>query len=462
MPSLGFSLADYQDALVAGRYTPPDTLCPYYEVDPAQFSKYGTTDQRRGKLGEALEEIRRRTGRAYFRNIYPLQAQTLDYSSRSFPAYRFILPEVMTEDWLAMVDWGKYQRDHVLHQSLCGYVVLKMLDGDGVSAPLCLPDGTTLLDACVNRILCWEGTNYIREFLLDCGMREDNPILVADDPVAKAVWRSFFREAAYMAAVFHDLGYPWQYAERLQGNLDGMNAPIMHQNRGAAQIVEQFGHKLIFHALQGYMKVNAASPSMWKDRLIQLSDIALSQTHGFPGALGFLHLNDCVRCHPVRTTSPLHLLCVEWAAVAIMMHDMAKVYWGDALKDNGMPENPFLRLSIEKDPLSAIVALADVIEEFDRPTVSYEAVGASGDRVALRYARACSSTALEIDKSGLMTVCYKMDTHEQYMQKIKRLSQEEREYFDGHHGFLDMSGLGISEVRLQAVELPRTSLYMRG
>ena len=455
MPSLNFSLADYQNALVAGRYTPPDNLCPYYEVDPVQYRRYGTTDQRRGKLGEALEELRKRTDRTYFRNTYPLQAQTLDYSSRSFPAYRFILPEVMTEDWLALVDWGKFQRDHVLHQSLCGYVVLKLLDGDGPGGPLCLPDGTTLLDACVSRILVWEETNYIREFLLECGMRENDPILEIDSPVAKAVWRSFFREAAYVAAIFHDLGYPWQYAERLQGNLDGMNVPLMHQSRSAAQIVEQFGHKLIFHALQGYQKVNAASTSLWKDRLIRLTDIALSQTHGFPGALGFLHLNDCVRRYPVRTQSSLHLLCVEWAAVAIMMHDMVKIYWGNALKENGTPENMYLRLSFERDPLSAIVALADVIEEFDRPTVSYETAGASDDRVAMRYDKACSSTVLDVDKSGTMTVCYSMNTHGQYMQKLRYLSKDEREYFDGHHGYLDMSGLGISKVRLQALESPR-------
>lgn len=454
MPSLHFSLTDYQDALVAGRYTPPDNLCPYYEVDPVLYRKYGTTNQRRGRLGEALEELRKRTDRTYFRNTYPLQAQTLDYSSRSFPAYRFILPEVMTEDWLALVDWGRFQRDHVLHQSLCGYVVLKMLDGDGAGNPLCAPDGTPLLDACVNRILCWEGTNYIREFLLECGMREDNPILIADNPVAKAVWRSFFREAAYVAAVFHDLGYPWQYAGRLQENLDGMNASSMHQNRGVAQIVEQFGHKLLFHALRGYQKVDAASPSMWKERLTQLTDTALSRTHGLPGALGFLHLNDCVRCYPVRTQSPLHLLCVEWVAVAIMMHDMAKVYWGEGFKNNGMPENPSLRLRFEKDPLSAIVALADVIEEFDRPTVSYEMVGANDDRVALKYSKACSSTTLEVDEAGVMTVCYGMDTHEQYMQKLKCMSKDEREYFDVHHGYLDMGGLGISAVRLQAVESP--------
>jgi hypothetical protein len=450
MSSLTFSLLDYRTALSVGRYAPPDTLSPYYEVDPCLYLKHGTTDQRRGKLNEALVELRRRTGREYFEKTYPLQARTLDYSARTFPAYRFILPEVMTEDWLAIMDWGKFQRDHVLHQPLCGYVVLKLLGGDGTSDPLCVPDGGTLLDACVDRILRWEGTAYIRNFLLGCGMREDDPILDAGSPIARNVWRIFFLEAAYVAAVFHDLGYPWQYAERLQGNLDGMNAPVLRQNRSAAQVVAQFGHRLLFDALRGYQKENAACPSTWRERITQVTDSALSQTHGFPGALGFLHLNDCVRRYPSDAQSPLHLLCVEWAAVAIMMHDMSKIYWGGGGTGTGMPANPFLRLRFDRDPLSALVTLVDVIEDFERPAVSYGAVGGGDERVRLTYDTACAATDLKLDTSGVLTVHFAMVSPEDCKRKLMCLPKDRREYFDVHHGYLDMSSLGINEVRLLA------------
>ena len=450
MPSLTFSLLDYQAALSDGRYAPPDTLSPYYEVDPGLYLKHGTTDQRRGKLDEALVELRKRTGREYFEKTYPLQARTLDYSARAFPAYRFILPEVMTEDWLAIVDWGKFQRDHVLHQPLCGYVVLKLLGGDGTCAPLCLPDGTTMLDACVDRILRWEGTAYIRDFLVGCGMSEEDPILHAGSPIARNVWRIFFQEAAYVAAVFHDLGYPWQYAERLQENLDGMNAPALRQNRSAAQVVEQFGKRLLFDALRGYQKEDAACPSTWKARITQVADTALSKSHGFPGAIGFLHLNDCVRRYPTLPQSPLHLLCVEWAATAIMMHDMAKIYWGKGLSGTGTPENPFLRLTFDRDPLSAMVTLVDVIEDFERPAVSYGCVGSGDDRVTLSYDKACSSTDLEVDASGVMTVLYRMVTPDDCIHKLMCLPKDRHEYFDVHHGYLDVSSLGINEVRLFA------------
>jgi len=394
-----------------------------------------------------MDALRMRTSREYFGNTYPLQARTLGYSARSFPAYRFILPEVMTEDWLAIMDWGKFQRDHVLHQPLCGYIVLKLLDENNPTGTLRLPDGRTLIEACVDYILRWEGTAYIRDFLLGCGMSEKDSLLDSKSPIAKTVWRTVFREAAYVAAIFHDLGYPWQYAERLQGNLDGMNAPAIRQNRSAAQIVELFGHRLLFRALHGYQKRDAACPSVWRERLIHLTDEAMAKTHGLPGALGFLHLNDCVRRYPHTPQSALHLLCVEWAAVAIMMHDLAGTYWGKNDSTTQTPENIFLRLNFERDPLSTLVTLVDVIEEFDRPAVAF---GRSGNLVTLEYSKACSSTELEIDSYGVMTLRYLMTTPGMLALKRASLAKEQRIYFAPQWGYLDMAALGINHTKMFA------------
>lgn len=450
MASLTFSLDDYRSGLADGQYTPPEALCPYYRVDPQLYLEQGNSGQRRDRLSEALHELQVRTGRGYFQKTYPLQARTLDYSARSFPAYRFIMPEVMSEDWLAIVDWGKFQRDHVLHQPLAGYVVLKLLDGDSSSGPIRLPVGnSTILDFCVESLLRWEGTDYIRNFLVGCGMDEKDPILDARSPIAKRVWRIFFREAAYVAAVFHDLGYPWQYAERLHSNLNGMNCPATMKNRSAAQVVDQFGHRLVYHALRGYQKRDSASPSRWAEQVEQITDVALSKTHGFPGALGFLHLNDAVRKFPDSTQSPLHLLCVEWAAVSIMMHDMGKVYRGKH-RSSGVPERPSLRLSFTRDPLSALVALADVLQEFERPSAVFGQTGGSGGTrgVVVNYESACLATELSINGSTL-SITYEMKDANARAIKRKSITDDQRDYFDSRYGFLDMQSLGISNVTLQ-------------
>jgi hypothetical protein len=450
MSSLNFSISKYQEGLRAGQYSPPAALCPYYEVDPVLFRAHGKTDQRRGKLCLAVEELRKRTDKDYFDKTYPLQARTLDYSARSFPAYRFILPEVMTEDWLAIVDWGKFQRDHVLHQPLCGYIVLRLLDGDDANLPLCLPDGKQLLDACIEKILRWEETAYIRDFLIGCGMSKNDPILDAKSRIAPSVWRIFFREAAYVAAVFHDLGYPWQYAERIQYNLDGMNTTSIRQNRSAEQIYELFRHRLLFYMLQGYQAPDCAHPSNWHEKIIKLTDTALTATHGFLGALGFLYLNDCIRRYPAQYASPLHLLCVEWVAGAIMMHDMSKIYWGKGETESDIPKYPFLRLSFDRDPLSTIVTLADVIQDFERPAATF---GICADRikprVTLEYDPGCVATDLILD-GNILTIRYKMTNKDSWAIKQMTLPKERREFFDTQYGYLDMSSMGIDKVQLFA------------
>lgn len=450
-----FALEDYRSGLELGRYSPPESFCPYFEVDPKLYSALDTC-KLRNRSRDALCKLRNRTSLKYYRNFYPLQARVLDYSARAFPAYRFILPEVMREDWLAGVDWDKFHRDHVVHQPLCGYVAIKLLSENPEDKPLSLPIGnTSILDVCVENTLRWEGTAFVRDFLIGCGMSDKDQILQANSPIARNVWRIFFQEAAYVAAVFHDLGYPWHYTKHISHNLDGVNAPVLKQTRNAQQIVEHFGHKFLFSALNGYQKMDAARPSTWIDRITLLVEAALTKTHGFPGALGFLHLNDCVRRYPAHAQSPLHLLCVEWVATAIMMHDMGKIYWGNGLDDSGVPENPFLRLSFRKDPLSSLVTLVDVIENFERSIVSFEAPDKpEDDTVRLTYDNDSPSTKLEIDASGTLTVSYQMKSQEDVLCKRSYLPGEQRVYFDPEYGYLDMSGLGITSVQLQASLAP--------
>lgn len=449
MCTVDLSLADYQSALADGRFQPPASLCPYCDVDPVLFRQQADTDLRRGDIARALNELRLRTGDEYFTKTHALQARTLDYSSRTFPGYRFMLPEVMTEDWLAVVDWGKFQRDHVLHQPLCGYVMLRLLDGDGAAGSFVLPNGRSLLDTCVEEILKWDGTSYIRDFLLKCGLGEDSQILRNGD-IARAVWRLFFREAAYVAAVFHDIGYPWQYAERVQANLDGINAPAVRQCRSAEQIVDSFGQRLFFTALSGYINPNAASPSTWKARITAVVRAALNGTHGLPGALGFLHLNDCIRRFPSETESPLNLLCIEWVATAIMMHDMCKTYWGASRAGVDAPQNPHLRLSFARDPLSSLLTLVDVIQDFERPGAIFATAGrGKKQHVSLGYESSCTGTTLDLRNRSL-SIQYGMRTRESLATKRGFVQKESAELFSSQYGFLDMAALGVDSVQLSA------------
>ena len=132
-----------------------------------------------------------------------------------------------------------------------------------------------------------------------------------------------------------------------------------------------------------------------------------------------------------------------------MMHDMPKIYWGDAVPGRTLPSNGFLRLDFDKDPLSAIVTLADVIQEFERPTVMYGTVDdAEGQKVTMKYGSACSAAELAINADGTLTICYVMSTYDDYLKKQSFLSKDWHTYFNPDHGYLNMRSLGIRNVDL--------------
>lgn len=439
MNSLSFSLEGYKKDISKGKIFPPGILCPYLNIDPNRYRDLEENNKKkkdRGDLNTAFQELRKRIGPDNFYRTYLIQTRILDYSIQAFPAYRFILPEVMSEDWLAIVDWGKFQRDHVLHQPLCGYVLLKLLE---------LPvNNKTFLDWIVDFITEDENLQYIRDSLKNMGMKEDHVLLKKSNKLVKQLWRAIFEEAAYVAAVFHDLGYPWQYAERMKGNLDGINTPLLGDFQNASQIIKTFGNRLLFYPFHGYKKPNITCPSTWEKRLRELTEKSLQSTHGFVGALGFLHLNDCIRKYPSEQESPIHLLCVEWIATAIMMHNMKGIYWGS--KPNGLPENPFLRLSFDKDPLSSIITLVDIIQDFERPPVSY---GVYENKVTMEYEPACKETKITID-DNMLIIEYFMNSPEDLAMKRMSLPDEQFEYFDPRYGYLDLSSIGIHSVEMRA------------
>ncbi|NLX57672.1 MAG: hypothetical protein GXY74_01130 [Phycisphaerae bacterium] len=384
----------------------------------------------------------------------------MDYSQLAFPAYRFILPEVLADDWLATVGWHKLNRDHVLHQPLTAYVVLKLLTGgEHADPPFMVDDKTSLLDACVDEILKWQGTAYLRESLFHIGIREGDPWL-ENSPVGRALWRCLFVEAAYLAAIFHDMGYPWQYVNLLSNKLEHAGLQPDSPGAGAEQLLEAFGDRLLFCPLNGYRVLNRTVPATWGQQLAATTAKALRKTHGLPGAIGFLYLNDILRDYPVDDTHPIRQFCVEWAAMAILMHDMPKIYWGDGTT---LPSNGHMRLKFSVDPLSCVVALADVVEDFARPVARFQdledvAPPAARPRdakeaVALTYRDSCDTTVLTLHHASspaVLTIDYRFSQEDQCAVKRHWIPKEHRDYFDRQHGYLDLSGMGVDRVDMLA------------
>ena len=67
----------------------------------------------------------------------------------------------------------------------------------------------------------WDGTKYLKEYLLNTHVLEgENKELWLDKTCSKELWKAIFIEAAYLAAVFHDMGYPWRYVNILTSKLE--------------------------------------------------------------------------------------------------------------------------------------------------------------------------------------------------------------------------------------------------
>lgn len=396
------------------------------------------------KLGtaKAFRALKNRLSQEYFYKLYPAQCASMSYARTAFPPYRFVLPDVLADDWLALVDYHKeYCRDHSIHQPLTAYIVHQLLGGGDENKALKI-DGQSILTKAVDAVFKKTNakTEYLRSYLHQMMPQSK---LLDDDDVARHLWKDLFYETAITAAMFHDTGYPWQYVGRLRSSIgkNDFNLPIEDLN--AHHIYKTFRTRLVMYPLHGYANPIYNTPAGWEKRIHDLIKEAVGNTHGFPGALGFLYLNDLVRKEPSSRGEELAMFCIDWAAVGIMMHDMVKIYKGD---DKVAPKNSFLRINFERDPLSCVIALADVLEDFYRPTASFHPVSGSGKTVNIDYNIAAEETELTVNGDE-MVITYHFGTSTTANAQRKFKQDEIFDYFDPEIGYIDISSLGLSRVR---------------
>ena len=142
--------------------------------------------------------------------------------------------------------------------------------------------------------------------------------------------------------------------------------------------------------------------------------------------------------------------------MAVMMHDMKAVYWGKG-GTSTPPENKHLQLRFDVDPLSCIVALADVLQDFERPNVKFSKPVSPHclkpeQKACLEYETEVSSTVLEYDSvKRTLEIYYKCAYSDRVIKKNNYLINDRQEYFDPRNGYLDLSACGIEQVQLTAM-----------
>ena len=433
---------------------------------PSHFNKFKSIDSELFKTLENIfyekgdpvkrtyDELKKRTTGDYHDKIHQAQVKALDYAKSVFPSYKFIMPDTLADDWLSTVDWHKKYptRDHSLHQTLTAYIVNRMLGGGNPAQAFQLKrkSDTNLLDYCANRILDSHEMRYLLDFF-----KELDPTFDSQPMSYKRRWaRDLFYEAAMIAALFHDMGYPWQYINSLKKSIkiadSGLTDDVINNARVTLDAIKT---RLLVYPFFGYSEENLKHPTQpVYETALRLIEYGLHLTHGFPGALGFLTLNDRVRnnYNPRKYSDPNYRMVLEWAAVAIMMHDMAKIYWDE---DSKKPKNPILRQSFDVDPLSCLISMADILEEFYRPKATFGKVNLMVEydeieKVILDYDFPCVGSEVEIIGKRLYVTYYYLE-QKTADEEYKRRNDEVLQYLNLRDGYIDLRPWGVTEVICQ-------------
>lgn len=394
----------------------------------------------------AMTRLKQRTTSKYFQKVYAAQTRAQSYATLSFPAYKFLLPETLADDWNSTVDWHKAHatRDHSLHQPLTAYIVQNLLGYGDSSKSLLTPKGR-LLDICTNNLLNSPRTEYIRKYYQNI-----YPEFNQWDIVKKKLWaRKLFYEVAVVSAYFHDIGYPWQFVQRLKSHIKIGDYTKSDTNLERGNSLYTYVQKrLLVNPFFGYSPFNVGDKENADGYNVEdVMSEAYRKSHGFPGALAFLALTDKTFTFPnvLDHNASTTILKTEWAAVAIMMHDLEGLY-----RDG----HKYLKLSFDVDPLSCIIAMADVLEEFERPSASFE--NDDDDHagvVQLTYSVPCIATHLSVVGAEL-NITYEYSKPEDAVKNEEYRKKEIKRYFEPGIGFIDLSALGIDKTVCNTIPKP--------
>lgn len=449
MVTFDFSFDDFCD----NKKPLPDIFDAVSSTDLFALSTLQSLYEKDGdRIDIALEYLKCRTSKDYFGKIYAAQTAAITYASKVFPTYRYILPEDLADDWLSVVGWHKKYpaRDHSLHQPLTAYIVQKILGFGEGALSINIPDGRygNLLDYCAAQLAEGDKCSYLRSYMADL-----YPSFSEFSKERKMNWaKDVFYEASVVSALFHDLGYPWQYVHSLSDKVKSAEYDeTLKQTRSSEALLSIIEPRLLIYPFYGYSEVSKKRVvSHWRDKVKALIEMIFHNTHGFPGAIAFMSLNDKIRKFPreLSLNDATYRFILDWASVGIMMHDMPNVYY-DRSKDRKFADNPFLRLSFERDPLSSLVSMADILEEFQRPKSSFTS---SEDDVELKYKFPCCGTEICVDGDTLF-VNYKYDTQILADSEKDRRKKEIYEYFNPKDGFIDLSSLGIHQTLCETVKI---------
>lgn len=427
-----FTYDDFRDNyLQSAALMPMTPLNPLSIVDQAKLSRVIDRDKINARVRTTFNELEKRMGGDYFAEFERVQTRAKEYGSFVFPAYKILFLDVACEDWLSLLDFHKgFSRDHSVHQPLTAYIVCKLL-GEGDPAKAFQISGVSLLDKALDVIMSCPDSRY----LLDRLAHKDfnSPLLQGD----RELWKVIFYQTAIITAMYHDLGYPWQFIERMHDFLkDEMllcgrlpeNSPLVNQ------YIDAHRDELMFRPFYNYGKGGLTSANI----NVAVFDKFIHKSHGVIGALAYQAYNSQYRSDVNTSTSALIEFCQEWSCLAILMHDMQKAY---AQVGTGFP-----KLDFNTDPLSYIISLADTLEDFNRPNAKFRTKQKGCE---IEYTFPSLSVELE-ENGGVAEIRYTMSPETRAAQEERKVN-DQKDLFDQPAGYFDLPSVGLTQMTIRCI-----------
>ncbi len=124
--------------------------------------------------------------------------------------------------------------------------------------------------------------------------------------------------------------------------------------------------------------------------------------------------------------------------MAILMHDMQKAY---AQAGSG-----FARLDFKTDPLSYIIALADTLEDFNRPNANIIPT-ANGNGCEITYSFPSLAVDL-LEDNGAAEIQYTVVLEKKGEQEYYK-SKDQNNLFNQPGGYFDLDSIGLKSLTIK-------------
>ncbi|MEI6766374.1 MAG: hypothetical protein WCM76_12085 [Bacteroidota bacterium] len=120
-------------------------------------------------------------------------------------------------------------------------------------------------------------------------------------------------------------------------------------------------------------------------------------------------------------------------------------------KNEPRPDNCQMRLLFNRDPLSCIITLADILQDFERPKIDF---GVHKRGSVFKYDHACQETRL-LNKNNELEIIYKFKSDNDRVLNIPFKQEDEIKYFHEDDGYLDFSSIGIQKVKINTESIKK-------